>query len=433
MNLSLVLVLISLGAAFSLFVAHYWKLRLLLFSILMFLSMARLPLGSSDESSLSLRLPLVFVILLGSYRSLPNTMDQLYKKRLLGWATLWFLYVGLFWFYSSGTRVSIYEHLGNYIFFLLTASVMSLVNRKELGILVILIALTQIPGVLLGIRELRPYLIQIGFNWGTVYHQRSAQAGVYLLPILLLWLDRMPGKNKVRLLLLISSILALFVIVVTTGARTPSLVFGLVLIYWLRRKVKYIFLLILITIAGLYFAESVSTEETTDRYVRAYGAIASGNLNEAANVEFRYEHLKIGLRAFAESPLFGHGHNSWMGIIGREKGILGYNLAPHNEVIRLIVEYGFIGLVIFVMFILKCSSKIPKKATGNYFQAVRYTLAVITFSMVFLNFFHNSLFTRHFFFLLGASAGLYINRNNPMSAILPVKIPAAEETGSDGQ
>ncbi|MCK5116098.1 MAG: O-antigen ligase family protein [Candidatus Aegiribacteria sp.] len=230
--------------------------------------------------------------------------------------------------------------------------------------------------------------------------------------MLLLWFDQKSAKKRFLQLIIVSIIITLFVIVIATGARTPTLVFGLVLIIWLRKNIRYIFALSVITILGLYIANSIVSEEIKDRYIRAHSAITSGHLEEAANVEFRYEHLMVGIEAFFEAPIFGHGHDSWMGIIGEKKGIIGYNIAPHNEAVRLIVEYGFLGLVIFSMFIYTCCRTIPKRGDGPIIQSSRYALAIIVGSMVSLNFFHNALFTRHFFFLLGATAGLLINHEN---------------------
>ncbi|PIE52206.1 hypothetical protein CSA37_07550 [Candidatus Fermentibacteria bacterium] len=427
MSFPVLIILTLFGAGLALFVSNSFKLRFILFAILVFLSLSRLPLGAVDPGSMSLRIPLVLLLLFSSYRTLPDTIHRMYRNRLLGWSTLWFLYVFLSWLYMHGTRVFLFEHIGNYVFFILTVSMLERAKEKQLISLLILVGISQIPGVLMGIPAMRAPLMKLGFYWGTVYHQRSAQAGVYLLPVLLLWLDRIRNKGLLSYIPVVSLIIILFLVVITTGARTPTMSFGLTLIYWLRRNRTYMIILALITLSGIYLAPNITTEETMERYMRAYGAFATGQLEEASNVEFRYEHMILGIEAFSRSPILGHGHRSWLRILGEDKGIIGYNMAPHNELIRLLVEYGLIGFLFFTMFIISCNRKPELSGRGAIIPSARYTFMIMTLSMVLLNFFHNSLFTRHFFFILGATAGLYLNRRNRNNRHTPLSMPVQAE------
>jgi O-antigen ligase len=61
--------------------------------------------------------------------------------------------------------------------------------------------------------------------------------------------------------------------------------------------------------------------------------------------------LKNGWELFVDSPLIGHGQNSFM-IVSFLRGHLYYGPA-HNEYLRNLVEHGLIGLIVFILIFFK--------------------------------------------------------------------------------
>ena len=410
MNISLIALIASLGLIVVYLTGIYRKYSLYIFYVLLFMSLSRLTIDLGIGGESSLRLPLAVLLLFGNIKRIMLVVDKLARNGTFYWSTLWFLNICYSWYYSNDSNTFLYESVGNYIFFILTASYFYLATEKELITMLKIVALSQLPGILLAVESLRPVIQSLGFDWGTVYHQRSAQAGVYMLPLLLLWIDQIDKKSRATVAIILAIIFTLLVIVSTTGARTPSIVFALMLIYWFRKRKMYLIIVALVAGAGVYLASNIAEEEIRDRYNRAYSAVRTGNLGEEQNVEFRYEHFVIGLRAFSESPIYGRGHDSWMGIIGEYKGIQGYNTAPHNELVRLLVEYGIIGFTFFFMYIYTCCKGCVNSGEENIMLSSRYSFVIIVIGMILLNLFHNALFSRYFFFTLGASAGLRVNR-----------------------
>ena len=409
MNIASVAVTSAIGLILVFFVFSNKKFNFFMFYLLLFLSLSRLSLDIGLGGTSSLRLPIAVVLLIGNMRRMMTVMGYLLKNGILFWSTLWFINVCISWYFSNDSNTFLFESVGNYLFFILSASYFFRANSAQIVTMLKIVGASQLPGILLGISSLRGIVEGFSFIWGTVYHQRSAQAGVYVLPLLLLLLDQSAKKRVKRLTWILGLIFSLFVLVATTGARTPTIVFGLILLYWFRDRGKYLLILTLFSVLGIYISTSIAPEEIGARYSRGYSAVISGDLDEAENVEFRYEHFVIGFEAFAESPVYGHGHDSWMGIMGDYKGLVGYSTAPHNELIRLLVEYGLMGVLFFVMYVYTCCKNTIRSGMETIPVSARYSFAVIIYGMILLNLFHNALFSRYLFFALGATAGLRLN------------------------
>jgi len=315
------------------------KLRYLCFLVFIFLSLSQLPLRLGLSTEQSLRLPLAMALLLSNIRQVIRGVYMLRKKGILFFLILWTILLVLAWWFSDQGNIShLYATVGNLIFFFLVVSYTALMSRREFSQLLAVVIVAQIPGLLINIPAYRNIIERMGFYWGTVYHQRAGHAAVFLLPFLLFTLSR--TKNFLLKLAVWASIIAAFFITASGGARTPLIVFGLVLIFWWR-KLKYTLVIAgVVALAFIYFISVQESDYIRDRYDRMFQVLSTGDVSYASNVEFRFDHLQLGIRAFLREPVFGHGYNSWTEIMSEEVGILGYDMAPHNEPLRILVEHG---------------------------------------------------------------------------------------------
>ena len=375
-----------------------WRLRFIFFLAFIFLSLAKLPINIGFITEQTLRLPLAIILLMSGYKDVVNSIYKPLNPFSLLFLLLWTIYISVVWSISSEKLPQdLYEYIGNLIFFVIVVVYMQRMNSREFKILLIFIVLTRIPGLLINIPSVRYILERIGFYWGTTYHQAAGHSSVSLLPFLLLGVST---ASKLRYKLLIWGLIAVtFYIVVDSGARSPALLFGLVLILWWR-KIRYgIVVAVVILVAFQFYMSSMKTDTTEERYQRLFSVISTGDVTEAHNVEFRYDHLVYGFRALAKEPLFGHGYTSWSNIVGEEVGQIGYLTAPHNEPLRILVEYGVFGFSLFALFIYNCINKLKKKPSKDFWVTLSYAFFLAIVSHIAVNIFHNSLLSRYFFFI----------------------------------
>lgn len=59
---------------------------------------------------------------------------------------------------------------------------------------------------------------------------------------------------------------------------------------------------------------------------------------------------RFGFDLFIESPIYGHGQNSFVSLMEQRFGI---RAASHNQYLEQMVEYGIIGLAIYIMILIK--------------------------------------------------------------------------------
>ena len=140
------------------------------------------------------------------------------------------------------------------------------------------------------------------------------------------------------------------------GSRNGAVSFlcsMLVYLLILKRKkimglLPIIFLIIMIIVVGVTaFVVSPSSVKST----------VSGRFNPSTSEDLddytsgRIELWKNGWKLFIDSPLIGHGRNSYM-ILSQLRGYR-YCGAPHNEYLRCLAEHGLIGFIIFFMIFFK--------------------------------------------------------------------------------
>ena len=81
--------------------------------------------------------------------------------------------------------------------------------------------------------------------------------------------------------------------------------------------------------------------------------------------------LRKGIQLFFESPIYGHGQNSFLPLVKKKFGIHG---VAHNEYLSYLVEYGILGLIFFVMILKKIFQHVWKhiKETSHVWDKLLY-------------------------------------------------------------
>ena len=81
--------------------------------------------------------------------------------------------------------------------------------------------------------------------------------------------------------------------------------------------------------------------------------------------------LRKGIQLFFESPIYGHGQNSFLPLVEKKFGIRG---VAHNTYLSYLVEYGIFGLIFFVMILKKIFQHVWKhvKETPNVWDKRLY-------------------------------------------------------------
>jgi O-antigen ligase len=81
--------------------------------------------------------------------------------------------------------------------------------------------------------------------------------------------------------------------------------------------------------------------------------------------------LRKGIQLFFESPIYGHGQNSFLPLVEKKFGIHG---VAHNAYLSYLVEYGIWGLIFFVMILKKIFQHVWKqiKETSHVWDKLLY-------------------------------------------------------------
>ena len=158
---------------------------------------------------------------------------------------------------------------------------------------------------------------------------------------------------KIGCIILVFLILVGLVIAGSRNGAVAFLCSMLVYVLILKRKkimglLPIIFLIIMMIVVGVAaFVVSPSSVKTvvserfdpsTSEDVRSY---TSG----------RTELWKNGWKLFIDSPLVGHGRNSFI-ILSQLRGYRYYG-APHNEYLKHLAEHGLIGFIVFFLIFFK--------------------------------------------------------------------------------
>ena len=219
---------------------------------------------------------------------------------------------------------------------------------------------------------LKPDLL-IAFNIGDSFITQRLYLGYFLVVSLILSLERFYSisvkKQKRVYLLLISFLLfSLFLISSRSAILIALIVLISSLIYSSKSKYKLILALIVTFMFSLIITNSKSLSE---RFLYSDDSIRASFIDKIKIHEPRYDIWKFSFQIFKMHPsLFGIGSFKTqefliekykaMPIKKRRDWFLERNFNTHNQYIDLILSYGLIGFLIFVLFLKEIFSKVYK-------------------------------------------------------------------------
>ncbi len=194
---------------------------------------------------------------------------------------------------------------------------------------------------------------------------------------------------------IIFSGIIIFYAMLDTGSRQPLLgIISMLLFILFVYKTKYFFALV--TAAGLYVFLAFDLSFLLDnRLIFTTVRILSVDINEFSDVRdgsilSRINYFVVGFNHVLENNFyFGEGLNAFPTIYYQNTGIP--RVAPHNDFLLIFVEFGFVGLMIFLIlfafFFIKCLKR------KQYF-----TLSILVFWLAGLSL-NNSLYYHSVFIL----------------------------------
>ena len=211
-------------------------------------------------------------------------------------------------------------------------------------------------------------------------------------------------KKKSRTMILFAGIILVATMAFLSGSRTGLIGTTIILVVY-KRSVKWFFSMLLIA-AAIYFVVEPHSESgwAEGRYERIYTAFQTGNPRSIGEVEFRMNHLEMGLNAFYEKPLFGYGYGSWNEIRGSAMNMIGSRLAPHNAYAILLGETGGVGIVLFILMIILHLRGLPISPGNNQNETLGYVALIGILIYVVLGFNSSSFWYRDFSVYLGLAS-----------------------------
>jgi len=186
-------------------------------------------------------------------------------------------------------------------------------------------------------------------------------AGVYAVSLVLFFPLALSGsflmkRSKPLKIACIMLVFLTLVGLVSAGSRNGvlSLFCGMLIYVLILKRKKIISLLPIVFLAIMMIVTStaaffVAPSSVREKVVNRFVPTADENLDDYSSG--RIILWTYGLMLFAEDPIMGHGHNSFLKLTRlRRFPVSG---APHNEYLRHLVEYGIIGFLVFCMIFLK--------------------------------------------------------------------------------
>jgi len=169
---------------------------------------------------------------------------------------------------------------------------------------------------------------------------------------------------------------AIIIIMILTFSRGGLYMLGLMILvaFFSQKKVKYIFLVIPLSVIiylGIGFVTDITEGKIIDRYAQE-------------GTSSRDVLAIYGWDMFIENPYIGVGTANYYFEVTKSK-YLGAKSGAHNEIIRALSEHGFIGGLLWVLFFIVSIFQLRKKK-GFYKQ-----ISMIFFIVFLASTFHNGL------------------------------------------
>jgi O-antigen ligase len=195
-------------------------------------------------------------------------------------------------------------------------------------------------------------------------------------------------------------ICCLFIVIglVLTGSRsgTISFIVSILAYLWFIKSLKTIKIIAIMRIAAMLVVFSIAAYLIAPAQLKEQTAIRFNPKNYQSVEEFsnaRIPGLRNSLVLFLESPIWGHGLGSYLPLV--EKRQFEVQLNSHIEYLVYLVNFGVIGLIIYIMILIKVYQHMCYhiKTTTDQWNKVHYIsylagfLGYVIF-MLFCNVFH---------------------------------------------
>jgi O-antigen ligase len=193
-----------------------------------------------------------------------------------------------------------------------------------------------------------------------------------VLPFLHFFLLKGRWNLKVLYFILLPLMLYALILTMSRGAFLALLVVGWIIFKESRRKVVLIVLGIFIVIGGL----SVMNDIQRDRYLSIFSSDAAQSKSRDGRINGIFREFELGL----QRPIFGHG----LGTTPEAKfHIYGKTQASHTMYGELLIEIGFIGMILFLRMIINLRRQITfsLRAENDEFYGTLFKVINIVFWM----------------------------------------------------
>ncbi len=223
------------------------------------------------------------------------------------------------------------------------------------------------------------------------------------------------SKNKYMLLILYY-ILALFLIASRSAIIIAFLILVTSIIYNTKGAYRVLFL---ISIPVIFITIILNSDSLSKRFFHSKDSVTTSIIENIQTHEPRYDIWKFSVQIFDEKRpyLFGIGTYQTQRLLNkkyegmsrekdkRRQWFIESNFNTHNQYIDLILSYGFLGFLVFIIFLKQIISKVYKNI-----HSLNLILAIIVFLFV-ENIFHRQLGS--FIFALSIVFAVHlININN---------------------
>jgi O-antigen ligase len=171
----------------------------------------------------------------------------------------------------------------------------------------------------------------------------------------------------------IFKIFLLFAGLLSTKSLSSFLILLVALfIYFIKAKRKFIFissLLIILLLINLFGLDTFIIERinniSLNRDVIEYAGM--GYINNS--FEWRIYNWTLLIEEFLKKPLLGYGTLGWM-IINPLRSTLGFGFLPHNEFVGWLVQFGVIGSLVLLCFLINMLIKYYRKIRLYNYQSI---------------------------------------------------------------
>ena len=215
---------------------------------------------------------------------------------------------------------------------------------------------------------------------GISQNRNISSSSIVFKLVFLIYLINTSKLFSTKLTLKILEIVALFSIILLQSRLGLISVFTIYLLYFILMRPLRKNIYISLIVSSLFFIY-FQTNDFQDQVEKTYKL---ENLRDDTSTIQRLSFYKKSISLYNEKPLYGHGLGSWK-YKSLENDISDNNkiLVPyytHNDFLQTLMETGFIGLIIYLIFFFLLIRNILSFRTNKTFTPLILVLVLVTFN-----------------------------------------------------